>query len=40
MIRLDPEERAAVSTDPDRMGERLVDIAKDNLERLQDSDNP
>ena len=40
VIRLDSEERAALSTDPDRTGDRLVDIAKDNLKRLQDSDNP
>ncbi len=40
VIRLDPEERAALSTDPDKTGERLVDIARDNLKRLQDSDNP
>jgi general secretion pathway protein D len=40
VIRLDPEERAALSTDPDKIGERLVDIARDNLKRLQHSDNP
>jgi general secretion pathway protein D len=40
VIRLDPEDRAALSTDPDRTGERLVDIARDNLKRLQDFDNP
>jgi general secretion pathway protein D len=40
VIKLDPDDRAARSTDPEKIGNRLGDIAKDNLKRLQDFDNP
>jgi general secretion pathway protein D len=35
VIKLDPEDRANLSTNPDKIGYRLGDIAKDNLKRLQ-----
>jgi general secretion pathway protein D len=35
VIKLDPDDRATLSTNPDKIGYRLGDIAKDNLKRLQ-----
>ena len=35
VIKLDPDERATLSTDSDKIGNRLGDIAKDNLKRLR-----
>jgi hypothetical protein len=40
VIKLDPDDRATLSTNPEKMGNRLGDIAKDNLKRLRDSKNP
>ncbi|MGD2125827.1 MAG: type II secretion system secretin GspD [Desulfobacteraceae bacterium] len=35
VISLNPDAVAVTSTDPERKGQRIVDIARDNLERLQ-----
>ncbi len=35
VIQLDPDDRATLSTNPEETGNRLVDIAKDNLKRLR-----
>jgi general secretion pathway protein D len=35
VIKLDPDDRAALSTNPEKIGYRLGDIAKDNLKRLR-----
>ncbi|MBN1832920.1 MAG: type II secretion system secretin GspD [Deltaproteobacteria bacterium] len=35
VIQLDPDDRAALSTNPEETGNRLADIARDNLKRLQ-----
>ncbi len=35
VIQLDPDDRANLSTNPEEIGNRLSDIARDNLERLQ-----
>jgi len=35
VIKLDPDDRATLSTNPDKIGNRLGDIAKDNLKRLR-----
>jgi general secretion pathway protein D len=40
VIKLDPDDRASLSTNPEKTGNRLGDIAKDNLKRLRDSNNP
>ena len=36
LIALNPDDRAFTSTDPEKMGHKLVDIASDNLKRLQE----
>jgi general secretion pathway protein D len=35
VIKLDPDDRATLSTDPEKIGNRLADIARDNLKRLR-----
>ena len=34
LLAINPDARAGVSTDPEKKGYKLVDIAKDNLEKL------
>jgi len=38
LIAINPDVRAGVSTDPEKKGDKLVDIAKSNLEKLLEKD--